>query len=782
MKIRKNFLFVIFVIIISCLFSRQVVFAIGEISSTVIDPLLNISIFAPYKIKSVITGSPISASVNISGINGNLTNNEDWNYYVDGTSDSDSRTKTMTYDAVEEKWISTNVYPDDIYPEIFFAPSNITWNNTPSNIVIRRSNYHIFHFQNPFTMAASSSFFIELNTLAKNSNSQSLSVYLIAKDQTSSYFINDWRNKAQTELIGTIFRNDSFHHTHHITNSAHRLIPLATNDDGTIGAKHLNVDGDFWIVLYSNSPNDNLGWDLRYQNSNLCDNDSEWYIGSTNGWTMNHQSGCPDTHVHIARRGPTYIDGARAIVTANYSDGSSVSTSTFSFGELPNLAPNPTTFINPVSGGVYDGGVGEEISIQWATSTDPNGDDLTYNIYLSTGIATTTLVSTTTDTSFNWDIGGVNNGDYYLSGEVCDADLCTDFNLIGIFTIQKIDPIYSLADISILSNNSNTGLAKLGDQIILTFTSSGDISESLNINLYSGGSLVVGDYTTSSIGNDWTVNYTIQESDVSGPIDFVINADNLDLQYSDTSDGSYVLVDLSSPVITISGSNPVSLFQNQTYTDSGATAIDNLDGDITSSIVVTNNVNTVVIGSYTVVYVVSDTVGNISTSTRIVNVVNSPSGGTILPPSNELINNDTNDNESNNNQTSEIDNFTDGLWIKIDNIRTVYFVNEQSKTRHIYPSEAIWRSYFGNDFSFVETVSKQDLSSYKLGRNVVFKKGTLFKIPSVPKVYLVDDNGLIHWIKTESTAIRLYGENWKYLVYDLNEAFFGDYTEGRPIE
>ena len=43
-----------------------------------------------------------------------------------------------------------------------------------------------------------------------------------------------------------------------------------------------------------------------------------------------------------------------------------------------------------------------------------------------------------------------------------------------------------------------------------------------------------------------------------------------------------------------------------TYTDLGATASDNYDGDISADISVTNPVDTSVIGSYTVTYNVSD--------------------------------------------------------------------------------------------------------------------------------------------------------------------------------
>ena len=47
-----------------------------------------------------------------------------------------------------------------------------------------------------------------------------------------------------------------------------------------------------------------------------------------------------------------------------------------------------------------------------------------------------------------------------------------------------------------------------------------------------------------------------------------------------------------------------------TYTDLGATASDNYDGDITADIVTVNNVDTSVIGSYTVTYNVTDSSGN----------------------------------------------------------------------------------------------------------------------------------------------------------------------------
>lgn len=80
-------------------------------------------------------------------------------------------------------------------------------------------------------------------------------------------------------------------------------------------------------------------------------------------------------------------------------------------------------------------------------------------------------------------------------------------------------------------------------------------------------------------------------------------------------------VDADAPTITITGNNPHTHEVKGTYTDVGATASDTVDGNLTTSIVVTNNVNDQVSGSYTVVYDVSDSAGNTAQATRTVNVV-----------------------------------------------------------------------------------------------------------------------------------------------------------------
>jgi hypothetical protein len=73
------------------------------------------------------------------------------------------------------------------------------------------------------------------------------------------------------------------------------------------------------------------------------------------------------------------------------------------------------------------------------------------------------------------------------------------------------------------------------------------------------------------------------------------------------------------PVITINGDNPATVELGATYSDAGATANDAFHGStaVTSS----SNVDTSVVGSYTVTYTATDLDNNTATATRTVNVV-----------------------------------------------------------------------------------------------------------------------------------------------------------------
>jgi MYXO-CTERM domain-containing protein len=82
-----------------------------------------------------------------------------------------------------------------------------------------------------------------------------------------------------------------------------------------------------------------------------------------------------------------------------------------------------------------------------------------------------------------------------------------------------------------------------------------------------------------------------------------------------------VTADVTAPVITLTGSQTVSVELGTAYVDDGASAQDNVDGDISANITATSTVDVNTVGTYSVTYNVSDAAGNAATPViRTVNV------------------------------------------------------------------------------------------------------------------------------------------------------------------
>ncbi|MBQ0788523.1 MAG: DUF5011 domain-containing protein [Oceanihabitans sp.] len=88
------------------------------------------------------------------------------------------------------------------------------------------------------------------------------------------------------------------------------------------------------------------------------------------------------------------------------------------------------------------------------------------------------------------------------------------------------------------------------------------------------------------------------------------------------------VADTEKPVITLTGNATINLTVGDTYNEQGATATDNIDGNLTSSIVTTGTVNTNTAGTYTRNYNVSDAAGNAANQVSRSIVVSPASSGT----------------------------------------------------------------------------------------------------------------------------------------------------------
>lgn len=82
-----------------------------------------------------------------------------------------------------------------------------------------------------------------------------------------------------------------------------------------------------------------------------------------------------------------------------------------------------------------------------------------------------------------------------------------------------------------------------------------------------------------------------------------------------------VLKDKKAPIISLNDGNPMELEVGEKYEEPGATAEDNVDGNLTDEIEVTGNVDTGEVGNYTVTYTVSDAAGNEAIKERQVKIV-----------------------------------------------------------------------------------------------------------------------------------------------------------------
>jgi hypothetical protein len=126
---------------------------------------------------------------------------------------------------------------------------------------------------------------------------------------------------------------------------------------------------------------------------------------------------------------------------------------------------------------------------------------------------------------------------------------------------------------------------------------------------------------------DYEIVISSSDTDGSGDVDYysltlTVNAVEEEEDEEEDEDEDEEEEDTTAPIITLIGSNPQTIVQGTSYIELGATATDDVDGDLTSSIITdSTNVDTSTVGFYLVTYSVSDSSGNSATISRLVNVI-----------------------------------------------------------------------------------------------------------------------------------------------------------------
>jgi hypothetical protein len=160
---------------------------------------------------------------------------------------------------------------------------------------------------------------------------------------------------------------------------------------------------------------------------------------------------------------------------------------------------------------------------------------------------------------------------------------------------------FALQGAADFTNASSTGTQASADGSAITF--------STGYNTVAG---YVARWTGVEPGPDGEIRLA---STVAGPADDAFGAAAVMLQLEP------VVADTTPPVITLTGDDELTIAVGSSFTDPGATATDNVDGNLTSAIVVGGSVNTAHVGTYHLTYDVTDAAGNHATqATRTVHV------------------------------------------------------------------------------------------------------------------------------------------------------------------
>lgn len=675
MRNKKRLLWsLLFGVLLGVFFGGQKIFAAWfEILDIKLLPNLDVSRFAPYVLQANVSWTVISGNVTIEGIN--WDGRECRDYLASGECVTNT---TLTHPLVFSwgtTWVKTWVRPDHIYPQIFFMDNAKNWWTPKTNHQLKKNEYEILHYKNPFTMEGGMSFFIELNIAPISTwNSDNLDVYVVKKDKTIDFFKSDWLTNTGVERVASFSRLTTFNHSHG-ANSDHHLITLTTNADGTIWTNHVDVSWDFRIVTVVNTPATNKWWYLSYLPSTVCQNTNWRYVGTLQTRKTASQGWCPDLHVHVARRDDPIRDWMKATIQMSYLSWWQTirwwGSGAFYFYMLPNLAPNATSFYKPIEW-IYSG----NIDISWYPASDVNNDPVTYQLFLldSSWTELRSLVSWLSTTTFSWDSSSQSDWVYSLKGASCDNSwLCSTFMLPWTFqvdhsapTLTEVSPIppytnqttptyiFNSTEAGIISYSwacSATTTTWVIWNNVVQFSALGEWTYSTceikvtDLAWNDSARLPVSPFTiytttpTASVTYDitWptsgnivaTVTWFSREvTNLNAPTHTFTANGTFSFTFQDRAGNPWSVVasvnniDTQAPQIHLSGSSNLNLYLHATYTELWASWTDNVDG-VWTNISISWSVNTANAGTYILEYTYTDSAKNIWTAQRTINVLDS---------------------------------------------------------------------------------------------------------------------------------------------------------------
>ena len=237
------------------------------------------------------------------------------------------------------------------------------------------------------------------------------------------------------------------------------------------------------------------------------------------------------------------------------------------------------------------------------------------------------------------------------------------------------------------------------------------------------------------------------------------------------------LSETTAPSITLTGAPSINLSLGDTFTDPGATASDDVDGDLTSSISISGSVDTSTAGTYVITYSVTDTAGNTTTLTRTIVV----SAVLVVRAAPSI----TLEGETTINLTKGDTSFTDPGATASDDVDGDLTSSIQiDGSFYWYPINnvlAVARTYFitylvTNTAGYSTTVTRTIVVSEPTSDNIYFENG-ICKCPQATVGETSFINGITYTVVDNSTIshrfYRDYFDLCTTLVTDMSDVFQG---------
>ncbi|ERJ11895.1 immunoglobulin-like domain-containing protein [Haloplasma contractile] len=259
------------------------------------------------------------------------------------------------------------------------------------------------------------------------------------------------------------------------------------------------------------------------------------------------------------------------------------------------------------------------------TVTDTNHNTTSQMITITITDTTAPILSGLQDLTFevgstepDW-LAGVTANDNYDGTIALTLDNVdrsnVDMNTVGTFTVT-----YTVTD-----TNGNTSI----DTIAITIEDtqkpviSGLVDQTYDPGApepnWLEGIIVTDNY-------DGTIELTLENVDTTQVDMNTIGTFTVTYTVSDTSGNTTIVAinvtieDMTPPIITLNGETELYIHLGTSYTEPGATAYDETDGDLTLNIMIEGTVDPNLVGTYTISYTVSDEALNLTTVTRTIHV------------------------------------------------------------------------------------------------------------------------------------------------------------------